>query len=87
MPRYFFHSADGTRNWDEAGVELADDQTARVEAIRLTGAILKDEPAVLQHGRDFRVEVTDVRKRLLFTIITLAVDAPVPGASSESAGA
>lgn len=75
MPRYFFHSADGTRNWDEAGVELSDDQVARVEAIRLTGAILKDEPEVLR-DQDFRVEVTDVTKRLLFTIITLAVDAP-----------
>ena len=77
MPRYFFHSADGARNWDEAGAELANDDAARIEAIRLTGAILKDEPDVLRHGHDFRVEVTDSRKRLLFTIITLAVDAPL----------
>ena len=76
MPRYFFHSADGTRNWDQAGVELADDRAARTEAIQLTGAILKDEPEVLREGQDFRVEVTDLQKRLLFTIITLAVDAP-----------
>ena len=77
MPRYFFHSADGARSWDEAGVELEDDQAARIEAIRLTGAILKDEPHVLQNGHDFRVEVTDSIRRLLFTIIALAVDAPL----------
>lgn len=76
MPRYFFHSADGARNWDEAGVELRDDGIARIEGIRLAGSVLNDEPELLQDGHDFRIEVTNSDKRLLFTIIALAVNAP-----------
>lgn len=76
MPHYFFHTADGERHRDPSGVDLPDDAAARVEAIRFTGAIMADEPDVLWDGRDFRMEVVDAAQRLLFTIITLAVDAP-----------
>ena len=77
MPRYFFHTADGVRERDTVGTELKDARAARVEAIRYAGAIINDTPDVLWDGRDFRVEVTDERQALLFTIITLAVDAPI----------
>ncbi|WP_374942335.1 hypothetical protein [Sphingomonas sp.] len=76
MPHYFFHTANGERHRDRSGVDLPDDAAARVEAIRFTGAVMTDEPDVLWDGRDFRVEVTDAEQRPLFTIITLAVDAP-----------
>ncbi len=76
MPRYYFHTADGTRDWDPDGVELADQGAARKEAIRFAGAVMTDEPDVLWDGRDFRVEVTNEQRHLLFTIITLAVDSP-----------
>jgi len=76
MPRYFFHTADGGRDRDRQGVELADAAAAHKEAIRFAGTVLNDEPDLLGGGRDFRVEVTDERGDLLFTIIALAVDAP-----------
>ncbi len=76
MPRYFFHTADGSRERDSEGTELADHYAARVEAIRLTGAIMKESPDVLWDGHEFRVEVMDETDTLLFTIVTLAVDTP-----------
>ena len=79
MPRYFFHTADGSRDRDLEGVELKDHSAARREAIKFAGSVLNDQPAVLWDGRDFRVEVTDKTGDLLFTIITLAVNAPAGG--------
>lgn len=76
MPKFYFHTADGHRDIDHEGVELADAGAARVEAIRYAGAILADDPDVLWDGREFRVSVTDDRKRLRVTIVMLAVDAP-----------
>jgi hypothetical protein len=79
MPRYFFSTADGERDKDDEGSELPDLSAARVAAIKYAGAIMEHEPAVLWDGRDFRVEVTDEHDMLLFTIITLAVNAPAAG--------
>ena len=79
MPRYFFNTADGHRDVDTEGLELPDHAAARIAAIRHAGAIMEHEPDVLWDGRDFRVEVTDERRLLLFTIITLAVNAPAGG--------
>ena len=76
MPRYFFHTADGARTRDTEGSELENHHVARVEAIVYAGARLKEDPDLLWDGRDFRVEVTDQAGMLLFTVITLAVDAP-----------
>lgn len=76
MPRYFFHTADGSRQRDEEGTELRDQQAARTEAVRFAGALMGDRPDMLWDGHDFRVEVTDEAKHLLFTVITLVVDAP-----------
>ena len=42
MPRYYFHILDGTSVIDETGVELAGLQAARVEAIELAGAVLRE---------------------------------------------
>ena len=82
MPHFYFHTADGGRDRDRRGMDLADQGAARREAIRFAGAVINDEPDVLWDGRDFRVEVTDEAGDLLFTIITLAVDAP----ASDRAG-
>ena len=84
MPRYFFHTADGTRERDHEGTELPDQAAARIAAIRLTGALISDRPDYLWDGRDFRVEVMTERGDLLFTIITLAVDAPAAGMPPEA---
>ena len=54
MPRYFFHTANGSRERDEEGTELLDHNAARREAIKLAGAVLSEQPDVLWGHRDFR---------------------------------
>ena len=76
MPRYFFHTANGSREQDKEGMELQDDSAARREAIIYAGAIMVNEPGVLWDSQDFLVEVTDERNLILFTIIASAVNAP-----------
>lgn len=76
VPQFFFHTADGKRDRDKHGVDLPDAARARVEGIKYAGAVIADQPGLLWNGHDFRVEVTDESGALLFTIITLAVDAP-----------
>jgi hypothetical protein len=76
MPRYFFHLADGERQHDLEGTDLKDLAAARQAAVEHAGEFLRDNPdAVWKHGQ-WRVEVTDEAQKHLFTVITLAVDAP-----------
>ena len=42
MPRFYFHIHDDRDQFDTDGTELPDEETAHVEAIRLTGAVLQD---------------------------------------------
>lgn len=79
MPIYHFHSADGAREPDESGIELPDLDTARSEAIRYSGAVLAHSPQQLWRTGHWRVEVNDENNVLLFTVVTLAIDAPKPG--------
>jgi hypothetical protein len=74
VARYFFHTANGSRDPDTLGMELPDQAAARVEAIRYAGAILADEPSLLQDGGNFRVEVTGNAQTLLTIVITSVVD-------------
>ena len=77
--RYFFHTADGSRDRDTVGTELPDHRAARIQAAKFAGACMSDSPAELWETGDFRVEVTDERDALLFVIISIAVAAPVTG--------
>lgn len=79
MARYFFNITNGRREIDDEGMELPDLIAVRKAAIRYAGTIMEHEPSVLWDGNDFRVEVTDETETLLFTIITLAVNAPAAG--------
>jgi hypothetical protein len=76
MPRYFFHTADGVRNPDTDGIELGDDDAAQLEAVRYAGEALRWQPKELRKRGQWRVEVTGEDGALLFTVITVAVDAP-----------
>lgn len=78
MPRYYFHCADGHREPDLEGTELANDEAAQLTAVAFAGEVLKHDPKELWDKGQWRVEVTDTQGVLLFTIITLAVDAPKP---------
>ena len=74
MPRYFFTTADGTREQDIDGTELPNVATARVEAIKFAGEVLSDHPEMIWDGEDFRVEVSDERGLVLFTVVTMAMN-------------
>ena len=79
VPRFFFHTADGERNFDQEGVELADNAAARKAAIRFAGALMHDQPEGLWDGHDSRGEGTNQAGELLFTIVMLSIDAPASG--------
>jgi len=59
MPRYFFHVIDGRSIIDNQGSELAGLKEARVEAIQLAGAILRDEGDTFWNGQEWHMDVTD----------------------------
>jgi hypothetical protein len=49
---------------------------ARLEAARYIGQFVRDRPDVVWLGEEVRVEVTDARQLVLFTVIVMGVDAP-----------
>ena len=79
MPRYFFNLQDGRSRPDREGTELADIGTARAEAVRLSGEVLRDTGAKYWDHPDWRLDVLDERGRTLFSLRFVAdeqADAP-----------
>lgn len=74
MPRYFFHTLNGSSDEDEVGVELPDVAAARREAIRYGGSLLHDDPDIMAGAGNLRIEVVDDRGRLCSAILIQAVD-------------
>jgi hypothetical protein len=75
MPRYFFHTVDGTQDIDLFGHELPDDAAARCEAVRYAGGLLADDPTIVVGDEALRINVTKEQGGLSCSIIILAVDA------------
>lgn len=75
MPRYHFNVYDGVSSLDLDGTELPDWQTARIEAIRLAGEILKDDADRIDLGEDWQIEVTDHTGLVLFRMVLHVVEA------------
>ena len=65
---------------------LADDRAAQMEAVVFAGETLRDQPSKLWDDGRWRVEVTDERGMLRWTVITLTVEAPVPMLLAEKSG-
>jgi len=74
--RYFFNQLNGEAKLDDEGLELGHIDDARAEAVRYAGELMRDHPTIVWTGQDFRIEVTNSDRLLLFTVIVLAVDAP-----------
>ena len=74
--RFFFNLAGAVYDPDNAGHELASVSEARTAAVKFAGEYLRDRPEVAWLGEEFRVEVTNSGRLLLFTIIVIGVDAP-----------
>src|SRR5918993_2919054 len=63
MLRYFFHVIDGRDLIDHEGTEFPNLRTARAGAIRLAGAILRDEGDAFWKGEEWHMNVTDLTGR------------------------
>ena len=85
MPRFFFNQFDGVYKSDDEGLELASLDDARHEAVRYAGEVMRDHTTLVWKGEDFRIEVTDAEKLVLFTVIVVGVDAPAGGRSLNPA--
>jgi len=81
MPRYHFHVEDGVSMPDEEGQELRDLTAARDEAVKLAGALLRDEPRTFWNGDQWDMNVCDDRGLTLFRLTFFATDAPAVGMS------
>lgn len=78
MPRYHFDSVDGRRDPDPDGLDLPNDHAARSMAVRYAGEVLTSDPDVVWRKGQWRVEVMNDDGVLLFTLLTVAIDAPRP---------
>jgi phage terminase large subunit-like protein len=74
--RYFFNLAGAVYDPDNEGYELPSLGAARVMAAKHAGEVLRDRPGAIWEGEELRVEVTDDRRLVLFTLIVFGVDAP-----------
>lgn len=71
MPRYFFHTTNGSPHRDEDGMTLPDIDAARREAIRYGGSLLSDDPDMVIGGNGMRIDVVDEagQHRFAFRVI------------------
>jgi hypothetical protein len=81
MPRYFFTLDDHERTVDEDGTELASQEEARSQAVMFMSAWLRDHPHQIWDGADVRVEVTDERGAMLFSVVAMGLEANQPRGS------
>ena len=75
MPRFYFHTADGERTIDRTGTMVDTYDAAKLIAVERAGAWIRQEPSVMLSSRDCRVEVTDERNALRFTVMMFCVEA------------
>lgn len=73
---FFFNQAGAIYDPDVEGIELANISDARVEAVKFAAHTLLHRPEVAWLGDEYRVEVTDENRLILFTFIALGVDGP-----------
>ncbi|HEX7947599.1 MAG TPA: hypothetical protein VF495_23245 [Phenylobacterium sp.] len=74
--RYYFHAEDGRCFHDEEGTELADDDAARIEATRVLGQLLNEDPMQIWRDAAFAIRVTDSEGAPLFTLQVVASSGP-----------
>ena len=72
MPRYFFNIEDHVREPDEEGIDLAGPGEARIEAVVFAGAYLRDNPALLEGGQPFVVDVRDDAGGSIVRVVVVA---------------
>jgi len=83
MPRYHFNVHDGTDLPDVEGTELPSLDHARREAVRYSGCLLRDHADAFWTGEEWRMDVTDERGLILFSLMFVATNAPSTGSPRD----
>jgi hypothetical protein len=83
VPRFYFNIFDGVSTPDDTGTELADWKEARVEAVRLAGALLKDDAERVALSDEWRLEIADDYGLVLFRFDFISLEAPVLSSQHE----
>jgi len=76
MPRYHFHTQNGSSFTDADGRELESVRDARIEAARAISQMVEARPDEFWEDGLFRVTVTDERGLILFMLDLSAIEAP-----------
>jgi hypothetical protein len=71
----FFNLAGAVRSPDAVGVEVPTIADARIQAALNIAEVIRDRPDIVWGGEEVRLEVTDERGLVLFTIIVVGLDA------------
>ncbi len=85
MPRYFFDLNDGAEWPDDEGVVLPNLETARLEALRLYGAILRDDPQGFQGVDAWHIDIRTKSEGVLGRISLMASHRDVSFEPSQQA--
>lgn len=76
MPHFYFHTENGERFADEDGVELADEDAARAEAVKVMGEILLHRgAAAFWETGVFKVIVMDAEQNPVVVLTASAGEA------------
>lgn len=89
MTRYYFHIWDGASALDADGTELPGIEDARIQAVQLSGEILRHQGAEFwRSSSEWRVDVTDDAGAIVFSLRLLAEEPLGQGAAPgrEAAG-
>jgi hypothetical protein len=76
MPRYFFDIRDGEFIPDPVGREFIDLEAARIQAVVISGELLKENPSRFWEGEEWQLEVRDETRRILFILTFMATNSP-----------
>ncbi|WP_374758649.1 hypothetical protein [Sphingomonas sp. GV3] len=71
----FFNLATLTYDPDLLGVEVATIEEARIKAARYLGEVIRDRPGMVWAGEEVRIEVTNKKQVVLFTVAAFGMDA------------
>lgn len=85
MPRYYFDVIDGVSAEDADGTDLPDIYTAQAEAIRFSGEILTHLRSKFWDGTEWKLNVLNHQRRLLFTL-RFSAEGPLVSEEPRSVG-
>lgn len=74
MTRYHFTTANGGLCKDPEGTELASDAEAKIMAVQFAGEVLASEPKMLWRDGQFKVEVSDDKGAIRWTVMAIATE-------------